>query len=190
LEIEFPHLSRRIEVIRGEANAEVQRLCSQDWIAQRRRGVMFLDPYGTQVTWATIKAIAETRAIDLWILLPIGTINRLLNRNGRIQEARKRRLDALFGESTWFDTIYETSERNTLFSEAASTAFLKTSDPFKSISMYFGERLETIFAEVAVNPLIMRNSTNSPIFLLAFAAGNPKGAPIAVKIAQHILGKS
>ena len=43
---------------------------------------MFLDPYGTQVSWDTIKLIADTRAIDLWILFPIGAVNRLMNRDG------------------------------------------------------------------------------------------------------------
>jgi hypothetical protein len=46
LKLEFPPLADRIEVICGDANTEVQRLCSIDWISARRRGVMFLDPYG------------------------------------------------------------------------------------------------------------------------------------------------
>lgn len=33
----------------------------------------------------------------------------------------------------------------------------------------------------------MRNSKNVPLYLLCFAAGNPRGGPIAVKIAQDIL---
>ena len=182
-------MASRIEIIHGEANTEVQKLCSEDWIGQRRRGVMFLDPYGTQVTWETIEAIASTKAIDLWILLPIGTINRLLNRDGRIQKGRKRRLDTLFGDDQWFERIYETTERTSLFSQVPSTINLKTSDPFGLIVKYFIGRLQTVFAEVADNPLVMKNSTNSPIFLLGFAAGNAKGAPIAVRIAQHLLGK-
>jgi three-Cys-motif partner protein len=190
LRLDFPDLAGSIDIVCGDANMQVQQLCAADWIGQRRRAVMFLDPYGTQVSWSTIKAIADTRAIDLWILLPIGTVNRLLNRNGRIIEGRKRRLDAMFGDEKWFETIYQTTEHNSLFSEFPSTIFSKTSDPFGSIKQYFIGRLRTVFAEVAQNPLIMRNSTNSPIFLLAFAAGNPKGAPIAVKIAQHILGKN
>jgi hypothetical protein len=48
-------------------------------------------------------------------------------------------------------------------------------------------RLKTIFAKVAENPLPLRNSTNTPLYLLCFAAGNPKGATTAVKIAQDIL---
>jgi hypothetical protein len=31
------------------------------------------------------------------------------------------------------------------------------------------------------------NSQNTPLYLLCFASANPKGAPTAIKIAQHIL---
>ena len=34
---------------------------------------------------------------------------------------------------------------------------------------------------------VLKNRANCPLYLLCFAAGNPKGAPIAVGIANHIL---
>jgi hypothetical protein len=37
--------------------------------------------------------------------------------------------------------------------------------------------------------LMLRNSRNVPIYLLCFAAGNPTGAPMAVRIAGHLLGR-
>jgi RHS repeat-associated protein len=46
---------------------------------------------------------------------------------------------------------------------------------------------ELVFAEVAPRPMPLRNSRGSPMYALCFAAGNPKGAPIAVKIANHLL---
>jgi hypothetical protein len=60
---------------------------------------------------------------------------------------------------------------------------------FASIESYFVRRLKTIFAGVAENPLSLYSSSNTPLFLLCFAASNLKGAPIAVRIARHILGK-
>ena len=45
------------------ANLEIQNLCNKDW--RSRRAVLFLDPYGMQVEWKTIEAIAATKAIDL-----------------------------------------------------------------------------------------------------------------------------
>jgi hypothetical protein len=42
---------------------------------------------------------------------------------------------------------------------------------------------------VAEKPKVFYNSRNSPLFLFFFAVGNPRGAPIALKIAQHLLNK-
>jgi hypothetical protein len=49
------------------------------------------------------------------------------------------------------------------------------------------KRLNTAFAHVAPNPLVLSNFKGVPIYLLCFAAGNPKGGPTAVKIAKDIL---
>jgi len=35
-------------------------------------------------------------------------------------------------------------------------------------------------------PLILENSKHTPMYALCFAAGNPAGAPTAVKIASHL----
>ena len=51
------------------------------------------------------------------------------------------------------------------------------------------KRLQGTFAGVVDNPPALYNSTNVPLYLLCFAAGNPRGAKIAVKIAQDILLK-
>ena len=57
---------------------------------------------------------------------------------------------------------------------------------FGSIGDFFSERLRAIFAAVAPKPRLFSGS-RGPLFQLFFAAGNPKGAPIAVKIAKHLL---
>jgi three-Cys-motif partner protein len=187
LKEEFPHLANSIEVVNGDANTHVQQICRNDWISNHRRAVMFLDPYGTQVTWETIEAIANTKAIDLWLLFPIGTVNRLLNKNGQIIESRVSRLNKLFGDEQWYKAFFEEHEKVTLFGNETSEMIKIAS--FDKIAEYFVNRLRHVFADVASNPLFLRNSMNSPIFLLCFAAGNPKGAPIAVRIAQSILSK-
>jgi three-Cys-motif partner protein len=69
LKSEFAHLSKRIQIERADANVAVERFCTDiNW--QRTRAVMFLDPFGNQVGWNTIEAIARTRGIDLWYLFP------------------------------------------------------------------------------------------------------------------------
>lgn len=193
LKEDYPSLAGRIEPVNAEANEYIINLCNRNWT--KHRAVMFLDPYGMQVNWETIEAIASTKAIDLWILFPLGVaVNRLLKRNGDIRPGRKKRLDAMFGESNWFEAFYEKEERQNLFSsleenDEVETSWTKTAN-FKSIGEYYNRRLESIFPKVAPNPLPLLSSNNNPLYLLCFAAANPRAADTAVKIAKDILKKT
>lgn len=71
-----------------------------------------------------------------------------------------------------FDDIDETLERDA---------------PEEKISAFVHERLGLAFFKVAKG-LVLRNSKSSPLYMLCFAASNEKGAPIAIRIAQSILG--
>ena len=171
-----------IECIHGDANKYLKDLCQKNW--KSHRALVFLDPYGMQVEWRTIESIADTQAIDLWILFPLGTVNRLLKKNGEIQPSLRARLDLLFGESDWYNVFYQLAKQTSLFNEEQ---WQKTGNIFTTIEQYFIKRLQGIFEGVATNPLPLRNSKNVPLYLLCFAAGNRRGAPTAVKIAQDIL---
>lgn len=191
LKADFPLLADRIKPINADANSYIIDLCSKNWT--RNRAVMFLDPYGMQVNWKTIEAIASTQAIDLWILFPLGVaVNRLLKRNGDIRQGRKKRLNAIFGDSAWYDAFYRKEENPTLLSLIESeenkvmTSWTKVAN-FKAIGEYYNRRLETIFPKVAPNPLPLYSSSNNPLYLLCFAAANPRAADTAVKIAKDIL---
>jgi len=183
LKIDFPDMAQRISIEPGDANQVIQKMCGEDWL--NRRAVLFLDPYGTQVRWKTIEAIAGTRAIDLWILFPIGPVNRMLTQSGDIPPAWKHCLDELLGTQDWYDTFYRTEKTPGLFGDTNS--IIKAD--IDVIQKYFVGRLRSIFEGVAPNPAILRNSKNSPLYLLCFAAANPKGAKIALRIASHILAK-
>jgi three-Cys-motif partner protein len=186
LQTEFP--SKKIEVREGDANEQIQNLCaSMNW--RQCRAVLFLDPFGMQVDWKTMEAIAATKAIDTWILFPLGIgVNRLLTRDYKdIQPKWKDRLDRMFGTIEWKDQFYRKQKTlGDLFSQSQADAELKSAK-IQSIGDFYHSRLKMIFSCVAPNPTILRNSTNSPIFQLHFAAGNPRGGQIALRIAGHIL---
>jgi three-Cys-motif partner protein len=182
LKAEFP-LAADIDVRRGDANEEIRLLCSKDWTT--RRAVMFLDPYGMQVEWATVEAVAATNAIDLWILFPLGIgVNRLLTRSGEIPPSWRRRLDLLLGSMEWYDAFYKVEHVPTLF-DAPDTRIVKATT--ETIGQYFNSRLGQIFSGVAPKPRVLLNSANCPLYLLCFAVGNSNGAPIALRIANHLL---
>lgn len=183
LKAEFPDLAGSVEIRQREANAEIQSLCGGGW--RTRRAVLFLDPYGMQVEWDTIEAVARTHAIDLWILFPLGIgVNRLLTRSGDIPESWRQALNRLLGTEDWYDEFYRIETTVTLFGDEERVVKRST----EVIGKYFNRRLESVFAGVAPEPAVLRNSRNVPLYLLCFAVGNPgKGRDIALRIANHIL---
>lgn len=187
LKIDFPALASRINPVNKEANDYLVSLCKNyDWLKEKHRAVVFLDPFGMQVSWTTIQAIAHTKAIDLWLLFPLGIgVNRMLPKHGQIPPSWRKRLDLMFGEPDWYSAFYDTQETLSLFGDTDEIA-VKRAD-YSAISDYFVKRLETIFPHVADNPLPLLNSSNCPLYLLCFAAANPNGGKIAKRIAEHIL---
>lgn len=185
LKISFPHLANRILPQSSDANDFLQSFCQTDW--SNKRAVVFLDPYGMQVKWETIEAIAKTESIDLWILFPLGVaVNRLLKKDGNISHIVKQRLDEMFGTENWFNKFFKPKEVRTLFD--TEIGFEKTAN-LDSISDYFNQRLKSVFAGVAKNPLKLYNSKNNPLYLLCFAVGNPnpRANGLALKFANYIL---
>lgn len=153
-----------------------------------RRAVAFLDPFALEVQWRTIKAIASTQAIDMWLLFPAMAVNRMLPQSGIIPEAWKHRLNLLFGETDWKDGFYRKTGETDMFGDF----FPETKVPriFQTLSEYVTQRLSSVFAKVHDSPLLLRNRTGSLLFLLCFASGNPSGSKIAVDIAGHIINRS
>jgi len=180
---QFPELVNRCAVHEEDANRWLQEWCSeQDWRAQR--AVVFLDPYGMNVDWATIEAIAKTRAIDLWVLFPFAIgAGRMMPKDYPPDGLWARRLTAIFGTEDWKSRFYGQIAGGDLFGDQGAIVRIAGAD---EILRYFIERLRTVFAGVVEHPMILENAKHTPMYALCFAAGNPKGAPTAVKIAAHL----
>ena len=179
------HPGRKVIFKDGDANIALRELCKADW--HKHRAVLFLDPFGMQIEWPTIEAIAATKGIDLWLLFPMGVaVNRMLVRDGKIPDQWRKQLDNLFGTADWYDAFYAPSRTPQLFGDDPG---LEKTATFESIGEYFLTRLRTVFAGVATTPALLKNSKGNPLYALFFAAGNPNGATTAVKIANDILRK-
>lgn len=100
-----------------------------------------------------------------------------------------KRLDEIFGTKSWADEFY-TAKPSTLFEGIGLDvpASIERVADYEKIGSYFVERLKSIFVAVS-EPLVLRNSRNSPLYLFCFAAGNDKGATTGLKIAKDIIGK-
>ena len=95
-----------------------------------------------------------------------------------------RTLTRCFGTDEWKGAFYSRKTDLTLFGPVDT---LSKDTDFDEIGRFFVDRLKTVFTDVAKNPLPLYNSKNVPLYLFCFAAGNPKSAEKAVKIAEHIL---
>lgn len=179
----------RVKVIRGDANAVVPNECGRLHRHARDRGVVFLDPYGMQVGWSLIESIAKTRALDLWVLFPLGVaVNRLVVRSGPpdIPKAWQQRLDGIFGTREWRERFYRAAPKEGLFGAIESVRRVRR----EAIGAYFIERLEAVFeGGVVKKPGVLRNSKGIPLYLLCFAVANPapKAKVLALKIANDLL---
>lgn len=183
LKDKFPHVKQDIILVNSDANVYLKDLC-ENYRWEKNRAVLFLDPYGMQVAWDTIAAIASTKAIDLWYLFPLGAVNRMLKRDGKITSTWRTKLDEILGTTEWYDLFYKSSVEVDLL---GSRPVIEKISDFDSISQFFVNRLKILFPGVAENPYPLTNTKGSHLYLLCFAASNPKGAKTAIKIAQDIL---
>jgi three-Cys-motif partner protein len=184
LKHEFPDLSDDIDVQQGEANEVIQKLCRPLDAWKSRRAVLFLDPYGMQVEWKTIEAVAATKAIDLWLLVPLGMgMNRLATKSGKLPESWRQRMNAFLGTADWYDEFYKVETRPTLFGDQQ----VQVKASMDVMARYFNNRLKTVFVGVVDEPGVLWNSANNPLYLLCFAVGNERGKDIALRIANHLL---
>ena len=177
---------KRSQLVHGDANTELVAYCKEmryDW-----RAVVFLDPFATAVEWRTMEALAATKKCDVWILLPLGALNRLLTNDSERDPTWNARLTQMFGTDQWERAFYRPGTLD-LFSDQAT---LQKDADAQSIASFYRERLATIFeGGVSRHWKTLTNSKNSAMFALMFALGNPspnaRGA--ALRIANHLLDR-
>lgn len=180
----FPNKAKYMAFKLGDANKRILELVDYAKSHPKCAALILLDPFGMQLNWETLKALKDIKHIDLWILVPSGVIiNRLLTRNGKI--LCPERLVKSFGmpiekiQSYFYKQVKEQS----LFGEINRQE--KRDNTINKIAQLYLDLLHKEFAHVIKEPLVLRNSTNCPIFHFVFASHNEK----AVKIASEIIGK-
>jgi len=161
--------AQRVNFIRGDANVEVRRICHDtNW--KGKRGVVFLDPFGNQVEWETIKAIAATKALDLWYLFPAGLgVFRQISNAGTVDETHAASLDRLFGTDEWRSAFLKPSEARDLFDDR--DAFEKTVTP-ESAAEFMMDRMEEVFKGGVLREAIPLGTLSYTSYYLLFAWGN------------------
>jgi len=161
--------TRTIEVRQEDANIALKNLLARsiDWA--HYRAVVFLDPFGMQVPWATIEALARTKAIEVMINFALGmAIQRLLTKSGDIPEGWQMSLDTFFGAEQWRQLVYEESQD--LFGSRRS----KVAESGLHLLEWYRGRLRSIFGHVSTARLV-KNTRGNPLYYLIWAGPHKRG---------------
>lgn len=188
LAAEYP--DRSVEVIRDDANDALKLICGKyDW--KNTRAVLFLDPFGLHVEWATLQAIAQTGAIDVWYLFPYSGLYRQAAKNSQALDADKETaISRCLGTDEWRQLFYAPQRQIDLFGSRSETREADHHDMLK----YVSKRLKEVFPAVS-DPKVLyqhgdpKNPSGAPLFALYFAASNPspKAFGLAMNIAKDVL---
>jgi three-Cys-motif partner protein len=180
---EFPQLENRVRIENCNANDFIPKWADQ--LGDLDRGLVFLDPYGMQLSWTTIEALAKTGKIDCWVLVPVGPAFRLVSRD-KPPEKWCDALTRFFGTEEWFERFFSNEMQDTLFGPEEKIVRTATLESFQE---YVLTRLREEFLMVLEDPILLSNSRGMPLYLLCFGSSNEKGAPTAIKIAKDITRK-
>jgi three-Cys-motif partner protein len=192
LVLEFPN--RTIITRQGDANQLVKRLCRNTrWrgpktVGRGIRGVIFLDPYGMEVSWETVEAIAGTEALDCWYFFPLSGLYRNAPHDpAKLDHGKQASLDRVLGAKDWRQRWYDHKIAPADIFETQAHAVRRAD--VNAIEAYVKERLETAFKGVVLDPIRLHHKSGAPLASLFFAVSNtsPGAVKLATDIASHIL---
>ncbi len=167
----------RVKFRQGDANSEVIEFCKT--LGSKDRAVVFLDPFGSQVKWSTVAAIAETEKIDLWYLFPSGGgIYRQISKDGKVHFTHEDAITRIVGTEDWKTEFIKRHESRDLFDNFTIT-LEKTVDP-KSAAEFMKKRMRTVFKGKVGDFSIPLGKHAYPTFHLLFASSNPSKNAIAL----------
>lgn len=170
------HIDSRL----GDANALVKDFAARIKGKRNFRGVAFLDPYGPQLEWGTVAALAATETMEVLINFPAHmALNRLLC----ISEADRRpewedAVSKVIGGDEWRPLVYP--ERVSLFGDSEPS---KIGDAPDVLTRLYQKKLQSVFKHVA-KPALITNTRGAPLYYLIWAGQHRKG----MEGAEYILG--
>jgi three-Cys-motif partner protein len=187
IDAQLPAPLSRPHVVYRPMNAD--RLIAEecDRMGDLERAVMFLDPFGMQVSWSSIERIAASHKIDLWYLAPTGmAYNRLMKRSGNIPEQWRRRLDEALGGRGWESAIYQ-STRDLLGHDK-----LHRVEGYESVISYFESQWRNLFGDGEMPHGVRLHRGGHLPYLLCFACSNPsvRARKPALAIAKHLADRA
>lgn len=177
---------QRVSIIPGDANVELPALCRRlDW--RRRRGVIFVDPCGPEANWSILRAIAATKALDMFWLFPLSAVYRNVpHEHAKLTPEKHAMVSRCLDGTDWEESFYgpHCAAAGDLFAGAPKVRHVDAA----GIEAFALKKLKTIFPYVE-KPARLLGPTGAPLFDLFFAIANPSAAAwrVAGPIARHLL---
>jgi three-Cys-motif partner protein len=185
LKAEYETPSLRIDVLRQDANQAIMELIRGRNFAGTRV-VMFLDPYGLSVSWTTLRAIATTKAIDVWYFVSLeGLFRQAAHDPTKINDKKRVAITRMLGTAEWETAWYSGPPEEDLFGRNDKTQRVVD---IEAMEAYVKTRLEVLFPSV-LPPLRLKNSAgvNSAALFFAISNPDPRAIGLASRIASHLL---
>ena len=186
LKEEFPKKQNIIEILPGDANAELKNFAMK--LDKRdARAVVFIDPFGLSLDWETIAALGRTERVDLWYLVPSGGMSRQIKLDGTELESAQL-LDKVLGTADWRGRIIANTVTTDLFGDPISS----TSKIGGAVELteFVQERLRSVFKGGVSEKALPLGRGGRHEFSLIFACANPspKASVLALRLADAVLG--
>jgi three-Cys-motif partner protein len=187
---DYESIEPRVEFKVGDAGQVLLELCP--YLARSNvRAIVFLDPFGNQIGWDTLKAMADTKHVDLWYLFPamLGVYRQIGNKDAKMTTEQVATLNKTFGPNDWRNAFISEKEEEGLFgSRIVSEKIASVPD----VTRYMIGCLKSIYAGGVSEHWLPLGRNGSHWYSLLFAMANP--SPNAVKaghnIAKHIMTRS
>ena len=169
----------RIEVRPGQCDEELDALLQGDLGRSGHLAVVFLDPFGMQLSWSMIERLAATKRIEVMINFTLGmAIQRVLPRSAELRRGWRETLDRFFGSPDWYSQVYEEK------ADLLGTKTEKRRDAGQCLLEWYRGRLKVAFGHVSPARLI-KNTKGGHLYYLIWAGPHSKG----LDGARYILSK-
>ncbi len=177
----FP--DKQVHITQKDANTFVPDFCNT--LRWNDRAVLLLDPFSTELDWNTLKPVAQSEKIDLWLLFPISAILRMTPKDGaKIIPEWGKTLSRLLGTEDWQKALYKpkpTPLIQDMFENQEEDAATRLN--IDELELWITNRLKELFSYVA-KPVPLKNNKTT-LFLFYFAVSNKKD--VAWKLADRIV---
>ncbi|MGJ8619642.1 MAG: three-Cys-motif partner protein TcmP [Methylophilaceae bacterium] len=181
----FPHANLNIH--RGDCNELLPDVLSK--LKNNYRGVIFVDPYGMNISWDIMKAIATTTKLDVWYLFPLSGLYRQATINKKdVTKDKQEAIERLLGsDSNWENELYEKRVTQGFF--GSTEELIRTQDMDKIVA-FVTNRLKTIFPYVSEPKILPNKGIRRFAFYFAISNESDKAQEIAKNISSYILNST